>query len=160
MSLPRHKYKLRLAFWLAGFKRAQSATHRLRLPSLAEQYEELDDQQDEAENEMEDLLRETDSIRKQFEELRDELRRKQEGDWEDERQLERIQDQQQQLEERVDDFAEQIESITDQMEENSLVNEETLEMYEELQRVAEEMNSPELMEALRARHWYYRIIPR
>ena len=134
---------------VAGFKTAKSAVHRLRLPSLAERYEELDETQDETQSEMEELLRETETVRKQFEELRDELRRKQESDWEDKRQLERLQEQQQQLENRVEDLADQIDSATEQMEENNLVNEETLEMYQELQRVAEEINSPELMEALR-----------
>lgn len=133
---------------IAGYKSAKSATHRLRLPSLMERYENLDKDQDEAEQNLEDLLEDTESIRKQFQELRDELRRKQEGEWEDQRQLERLQEQQQQLEERVDDLANQMESITNQMEENNLVDEETLEMYQEMQRVAEEINSPELMEAL------------
>ena len=133
----------------AGFKAAQSALHRLRLPSLAERYEELDAEQDATEEEMEDLTRKTEEIRKQFEELRDELRRKQEGDWEDKRQLERLQEQQQSLEERVDDLTDQLESISEQMEEHNLVDDETLEMYQELQRVAEEINSPELMEALK-----------
>ena len=133
----------------AGFKPAKSGIHRLRLPSLAERYDELDEQQDETQDEMEKMMRETDEVRKQFEELRDELRHKQEGDWEDKRQIERLQEQQQQLENRVEDLADQIESATEQMEEHNLVNDETLEMYEELQRVAEEINSPELMEALR-----------
>ena len=132
----------------AGFKTAQSALHRLRLPSLVERYEELDAEQDATEDEMEALKRETEDIRKQFEELRDELRRKQEGDWEDKRQLERLQEQQQNLEERVDDLTDQLESISEQMEEHNLVDDETLEMYQELQRVAEEINSPELMDAL------------
>ena len=133
----------------AGFKSAQSALHRLRLPSLAERYEKLDADQDATEEDMEALTRETEDIRKQFEELRDELRRKQEGDWEDKRQLERLQQQQQNLEERVEDLTDQIESISDQMQEHDLVSDETLEMYQELQRVAEEINSPELMDALR-----------
>ncbi len=133
----------------AGFKPARSATHRLRMPSLAEQYEQIDQQQEQAEGEMEDLLRETDKIREQFKELRDELRRKQEGDWEDKRQLEGLQQQQQNLEERVNDLSSQIESVTEKMQENNLVDEETLQMYQELERVAQEINSPELMEALR-----------
>ena len=133
----------------SGFKPAQSATHRLRLPSLAERYDQIDQEQDQTEDEMEALLRETESVREEFKELRDELRRKPEGDWEDKRQLERIQQQQEQLEERVEDLANQIESVSEQMEEHNLVDEETLEMYQELQRVAEEINSPELMDALR-----------
>ena len=134
---------------VAGFKTARSSTHRLRLPSLAERYTELAEEQEEAEGEMEALLAETESIREQFQELRDELRQKRDADWDDGRQLENLSTQQQELEERIDALAEKIQASTENMEDHGLVSEETLEMFEELQRVTEEINSPELMEALR-----------
>lgn len=134
---------------VAGYKSAKTPPHRLRMPSLAEQYENLSKTQDEAENTLEDLMREADTVKKQFEELRDELRRKPEADWEDQRQVEQLQERQRQMEQRVEDLASQIEEATARMEENNLVSEETLQKFEELQKVAEEINSPELMEALR-----------
>ncbi|NBC15751.1 MAG: hypothetical protein GVY18_00370, partial [Bacteroidetes bacterium] len=134
---------------VAGYKSSRSATQRLRLPSLEERFERLDETQDDAEQQMEDLLQDTDDMKEEFEQLRDELRRKQEGDWEDERQLERLRDQQQQMEERVDQLSRQMEDISRQMQENDLVSPETLEKYEELQRVAEEIQTPELQDALK-----------
>ncbi|WP_456426832.1 DUF4175 family protein [Rhodocaloribacter sp.] len=134
---------------VAGYKSAKTPPHRLRMPSLAEQYENLSKTQDEAENTLEDLMREADTVKKQFEELRDELRRKPEADWEDQRQVEQLQERQRQMEQRVEDLASQIEEATARMEENNLVSEETLQKFEELQKVAEEINSPELMEALK-----------
>ncbi|ARA92449.1 hypothetical protein AWN76_004210 [Rhodothermaceae bacterium RA] len=133
---------------VAGYKAAQSATHRLRLPSLAEQYRELDAAQDEAQQTMEELLQETDQLRDQFQELRDELRRKQQSDWEDERQLEQVQQRQQQIEQRVEELSREMQRLSEQMEENDLVSPETLELYRELQKTVEEINSPELQEAL------------
>ncbi len=133
---------------VAGYKAAQSATHRLRLPSLAEQYRELDAAQDEAQQTMEELLQETDQLRDQFQELRDELRRKQQSDWEDERQLEQVQQRQQQIEQRVEELSREMQRLSEQMEENDLVSPETLELYRELQKTVEEINSPELREAL------------
>src|SRR5690606_29029898 len=53
------------------------------------------------------------------------------------------------IESRVEELTEQIESITATMQEHDMVSEETLEAYRELQRVAAEINSPELQEALR-----------
>ncbi|WP_457651996.1 DUF4175 family protein [Rhodocaloribacter sp.] len=134
---------------VAGYKSAKTPPHRLRMPSLAEQYESLSKTQDEAENTLEDLMREADTVKKQFEELRDELRRKPEADWEDQRQVEQLQERQRQMEQRVEDLTSQIEEATARMEENNLVSEETLQKFEELQKVAEEINSPELMEALK-----------
>ncbi|MEM6648289.1 MAG: DUF4175 family protein, partial [Bacteroidota bacterium] len=133
---------------VSGLKSARTATQRLRLPSLAEQYEQLDEQQDETQEELTDLQDEAQQIRDDFEELRDELRQKQEADWEDERLIEQLKERQQTMEERVDNLSNQVEEMRQQMEENSLVSEETLDMYEDLQRTMEEINSPELQEAL------------
>lgn len=134
---------------VAGFKTARSSTHRLRLPSLAERYAELAEEHEEVEGEMEALLAETESIREQFQELRDELRQKVDSDWDDGRQLESLSAQQQEMEERIDALAEKMQASTETMEDHGLVSEETLQMFAELQRVTEEINSPELMEALR-----------
>ena len=133
---------------VAGYKSSKSATHQLRLPSLAEQYQELEEKEDDAQDEMEQLLQETQQVREQFEELRDELRNKQESDWEDQRQLEQLKEKQAELENRVEELSSSFESMTEQMEENDLVSDETLEMYQEMQQVLEEINTPELMEAL------------
>ncbi|MEM8485290.1 MAG: DUF4175 family protein [Bacteroidota bacterium] len=132
----------------AGYKSAQSAIHQLRLPSLAEQYKELESKEDDAQDEMEELLRETQEVKEQFEELRDELRNKQESDWEDQRQLEQLKEKQAELESKVEELSDSFESMTEQMEENNLASDETMEMYQEMQQVLEEINSPELMEAL------------
>ena len=134
---------------VAGYKSAKTPPHRLRMPSLAEQYENLSETQDQAESTLEDLMREADTVKKQFEELRDELRRKPEADWEDQRQVEQLQERQREMEQRVEELTSQIEKATARMEENDLVSEETLQKFEELQKVAEEINSPELMEAMK-----------
>lgn len=133
---------------VAGFKAGRSPVYVLRFPSLAEQYEALDAEQESAQDELENLLEQSQQVRDEFEELRDELRRKQEADWEDERQLERLSQQQKSVEQRAEDLAEQMENMLDTMAENDLVNEQTMEMYQDLQKVMEEMNAPELMEAL------------
>ncbi len=132
----------------AGYKPSTSATQLLRLPSLAEQYKELDEKEEAAEDNIEEILRDTESIEEQFQELQDELRNKLESDWEDQRQLERIREKQTELESRVDDLNQSFEQMREQMEDNNLVSDETLQLYEEMQQVLEEINSPELMEAL------------
>jgi len=134
---------------VAGYKSVRTPTQRLRLPSLAEKYEQLDAEQDGAEQQMEDMMRETESIREQFDELRNELRRKQDADWEDKRQLEQIQNRQEQLESDVENLSRQMEEMTRQMQEQNLASPETMKMYQELQQVVEEINSPELMDALK-----------
>ncbi len=135
---------------VGGYKRATTSERRLRLPSPAEQYARLEEQQNEAETGIESLLRQSDAVRDEFKELRDDLRAKQKSDWEDQRQAESILQKQQQVEEQVEALSDQVERMADAMQENSLVSEETLQQYRELQKVVEEIASPELREALEA----------
>lgn len=132
----------------AGFKASDTPIQRLRLPSLAEQYERLSEEQDAAESQMEQMIDEARKLDDQFSELRDEVRRKQDADWEDERQLEQIQDHQRRMEEQVEDLTQKMESMNRSAQQNDLLSEETLEMYQEMQNVVEEINSPEMREAL------------
>ena len=134
---------------IGGPKWASTEIFSLRFPSLAEQYQSLDRAEDTAQETLERLLDEAQNVREQFENLRDELRRKPESDFQDERRLEQLRSRQDEMESAVDELSEQIENITDQMSENDLVTEETLDLFRELQQVVDEINSPELMEALR-----------
>lgn len=133
---------------VAGYKSTRTETQRLRLPSLAEKYEALDEQQDGTEQQMRDMMQESESIHEQFDELRNELRRKQDADWEDRRQLEQLKQRQEQLESSAEELSRQMEDVTRRMEESDLADSETVQLYQELQQVVEEINSPELMEAL------------
>ncbi len=134
---------------VSGPKSSRSQVQRLRVPSLAERYEELDRHQDATADELQQLLEEAGDIREDFDQLRDELRGRQEADWQSRRQVESLQQRQEEIEQRVDDLARRMEDATRQMEQNNLLSEETVEMYRELTRVVEEIKSPELMEALK-----------
>lgn len=133
----------------SGPKSARTEEYRLRMPSLTERYEDLDETGTAVEEELEEVNEEADRMREAFEELQEQLRGKPESDWQDERAVERMREQQESLEESVRKIAERIGSMNEEMERNSLVGEETLELFQELQKVAEDINSPELMEALR-----------
>ncbi len=131
-----------------GYKSADSRIYQFVLPSLAEQYREIEEQSSDTEDGLEELLDKTLEVEERFEELRDELRRKPEADWDDARQLEQIEELQTEVEKGLDDVAAEIEDVARRLEESGLLSEETLDTYQELQRAIEEIQSPELMEAL------------
>ena len=133
---------------VAGYKSARTSTHKLRLPSLQEQYEKVNKEQEQTESGLDKALRETQTLEQQFRQLRDELRRKNDAGWEDKRQLEQLRKRQQEIEKQVDEATRRLEEMTRKMEQNKLVNEETLNLYKELQRVMDEVNSPELQKAM------------
>ena len=134
---------------VAGYRSARTQTQRLRLPSLAEKYERLDQTQQGAEEQMQQLEEQSEQARRQFENLRDEVRRKREGDWEDQRQVEQLRQRQQQLQQGAEKLSRQIEKAARQMQEGQLTSPETRRAYEELQQVAREIQSPELEQALK-----------
>jgi len=131
-----------------GPKSGRTATQRLRMPSLTEQYEQLDRTQGEAEEQMDRLRQGSDSMRQNFRRLRDELRRTREADWQDERRIERLQEKQQSLDQGAEKLSKTIEQMHRQMQRNGLSDSETSQQFQELERVVEEMKSPELQEAL------------
>ena len=131
-----------------GPKSGRTATQRLRMPSLTEQYEQLDQTQGEAEEQMDRLRQRSDSMRRDFRQLREELRRTREADWQDERRIERLQEKQQSLNQGAEKLSKTIEQMNRQMQRNGLSDSEMSQQFQELERVVEEMKSPELQEAL------------
>lgn len=134
---------------VSGPKAAFSPELRVTVPSLAERYDALREDQDTTEDELERLSEDAGTLREEFDRLREDLRAKPEADWQDRRAAERLEERRQELEESVESVAEAIEESVREMEENRLVSEETLELFRELQEVAREISSPELAEALR-----------
>jgi len=131
-----------------GPKTGRTATQRLRMPSLSEEYEELDRTQREAGNQMRQLRERADSVQQQFRQLRRELRRTRKADWQDRRQLDRIQQKQKSVEQGVEKLSKQMQQMNRQMQQSGLSSPETTQKFEELQRVIKEINSPDLKKAL------------
>ena len=132
----------------AGYKAAQTPPRYLRMPSLAERYESLREEQEGIESRLLDIMDEAEQLDEQFDKLRDEVRNKQRADWQEQRQLEQIEQRHERMEEQVNDLAEQVESMNRAAERNNLLSEETLSLYREMQQVVEEIDSPELREAM------------
>ncbi|MDA0874857.1 MAG: chromosome partitioning protein ParA, partial [Bacteroidetes bacterium] len=133
---------------VSGAKSAQSRIYQLRLPSLAERFERLDEAEDDTEKSIEELLDEAREAREQFDELKEELLEDPEAGFHEERLLEQLQEKQDNLEESVNAVSRKMEELAQQMQDNDMVSEQTMEMFEQLQQVVEEVRTPELMDAL------------
>ena len=133
---------------VTGPKSGRTATQRLRVPSVTEQYEQLDETQGAAEEQMNRLRQRSDSVRQQFGQLREELRRTREADWQDRRQLERIQQKQRSLDQGAEKLSKTVEQMNRRMQRNGLSGSEMSQQFRELKRVVDEMKSPELQQAL------------
>jgi hypothetical protein len=133
---------------VARYKEARSNVHRLRVPTAAERFQEMERRQDEATTAMDNLMQDSRNIRRQFDELRDAVRRRQQGEWEDQRQAQSIENRQENLEQRIEDLASTVDEISRELARNEMVSPETIERYQELRRVIEEINDPALRQAM------------
>ncbi len=131
-----------------GPKSGRTRTQRLRMPSLSDQYEQLERAEDTARQQLDALQQRADSTRQQFEQLRRELRRSREADWQDRRQLDQLQQQQASTQKEAEALARTMSEMTRQMQQNELSSPQTAQQFQELKRVAEEMSSPQLQKAL------------
>lgn len=131
-----------------GPKSGRTATQRLRMPSLSEQYEALDTTQTQTRRQMDRLRQRSDSVRQQFQQMRRELRRTREADWQDRRRLQRLQQKQQSMEQGVQKLSEKVQEMNRQMQNNDLSSPETARQFQELERVVKDIDSPELRKAL------------
>ncbi|MFB6249544.1 MAG: DUF4175 family protein, partial [Salinibacter sp.] len=134
---------------VTGPRSGRTATQRLRMPSVSEQYEQLDQTQGKAEEQMNRLRQRSDSVRRQLDRLRKELRRTREADWQDRRTLKQIQQKQKSLDQGAEKLSKTVEQMNRQMQRNGLSGSKMTQKFQELKRVVDEMKSPELQKALK-----------
>ena len=126
---------------------ARTQTLMVRLPSLEEVSREADISQQKIAKELETVKKETEQIRKNIEQVERELRKKtreQELDWREKRQIEDILQKQNQLQEKMQELSEQVEQTAQQLQQNNMLSPETMQKYQELQKLMQEVRSPKL----------------
>ena len=131
-----------------GPKSGRTRTQRLRMPSLSDQYQNLDKTGDEARQQLDTLQQRADATRKEFQQLRRELRRSREADWQDRRQLEQLQEKQAAARKEAEALSRTMDKMTQQMQKNELSSPQTAQQFQKLKRVAQEMSSPQMQKAL------------
>ena len=134
---------------VGGPKKAKTTTMIVRMPSLDEVFANADKTQNEAQNEIKELVKEAESVRKEAEQLQREMQKQeskqqQEVSWSDKKKAEDLLKRQQELEQKMDNVAKRLDQMTENLRENKAISPETLQKYQELQKLMREVKSPEL----------------
>jgi hypothetical protein len=133
---------------VTGPKTSRTQTYILRLPSLTEILERSDEQLSEQLEETEDIVAESKKLKEELKEIQRELKKENELSWERKQQLQdKVQMQKEQLE-KMEALQQKLEETINQLEEQDVLSPETLEKYAELQKMMEELATPEMLEAL------------
>ena len=133
---------------VSGPKSARSKIYRIRFPSIYEIYQEVAQTHEETFESMQSVYERTKELHERFETLMQEMKKDPELKWEERKEIEEAMDTQKMMQEELEELNQQLENMIDKMEKNDLVSMETLEKYQQLQELFQEIKSPELEQAM------------
>lgn len=132
---------------ISGPKTARTQTLTVRLPSLEEVAQEADVAQTQVVEELQKLKKEVEEVQKKVDELERDLRKKtkeQELDWKQKKQLEDIIQKHNEAEKQMSELSDKLEETVQELGKNKMLSAETMEKYKELQKLMQEVRSPQL----------------
>lgn len=135
---------------VSGPKSARSEVYTLRLPSLDEVFADLDKGHDVSLESMREALKDAQEARKQMDELVQQMKKTpQKMDWQDQKKAEDAVRKYEEVQKKIEEINKTVDKMVEQMQKNEVISKETLEKYQELQQLMEQMNSPEFAEAMK-----------
>ncbi len=134
---------------ISGPKSSKSRTYSARFPTLEEIYAEVESDQEETYGNIEGLYEKSKELKETVDKLVQEMKQNPELKWEEKKQIEDILENQKQLEKTLEDVQQQLEQMVERMEKNNLLSLETLQKYNELQNLLNEVMTDELRKALK-----------
>jgi hypothetical protein len=135
---------------VSGPKSGKSEVYTLRLPSLEEVFADAEKSHEMSLEGMKESLEQAREARRDLEELQQEMRKDpQKTSWEQQKKAEQMARQYQEIQKKLDDVTSTVDRMVQEMQENQVLSRETLEKYQELQQLMQELNVPEFAEALK-----------
>lgn len=131
-----------------GPKIFQSRVFTIRLPSLLEMLEQTDKNQEERLEDVKDIVQNSKELKKKLEELRRELKKGSRMNWEQKQEAKEQLNKQQKALDRLSELNKELENTIQKLDRNKLLSPETLEKYFELQKMIQELATPELKAAM------------
>jgi hypothetical protein len=132
-----------------GPKFARSKSYVLRLPSFEEILNESHQKLAEEIERTEDVAKESKELLETLKEINRELKRERDLTWEQKKQLQEQLKQQESSVKKMEEIQKNLEEIVNELEEKKVLNPGTLEKYFELQKMFQEMATPEMLEAMK-----------
>ncbi|MBN1479843.1 hypothetical protein EH223_18210 [candidate division KSB1 bacterium] len=134
---------------ISGPKSARSTVYRARFPSLYEMYEEMANDQDEVTTSFEETLEKTRALQNKLDDLTLEMKRTIEMDWQQKQEIDEAVQQQRDIEQQIEQMTQQLDEMIEKMEKNDLFTAETIEKFQEIQQLYQDLMTPELEDTMR-----------
>lgn len=134
---------------VSGPKSARSDIRRLRFPSLEEILAEVGKQQDAQIDKMEDISKSSDEMAKELDEIHRDMLKDKKLDWKEQEKLKQLSEKQEQIQQELRDMKDDLQKMAERMQQNDILSQETLEKYQELQKLMGELDNKEFNDAMK-----------
>ena len=131
-----------------GGKTARTPLFTVRFPTLSDRLDAFEAERDTASQALDQLKEDAEESGERLQRLRDDLRESLDPDWEDRRQVEELLREQSDLQRQAQELQQQMDRLSQELQNSDLVDEETQRQFDQMRRVMEELDSPELRDAL------------
>jgi hypothetical protein len=134
-----------------GPKSSRSQIYTVRLPSMDEVFAKADKTQQKAIDDLKKTMDAAEDVQKSMENLQREMRQQnnEKLDWQQKKKLEDLMKRQEKMTEDVRQVSEQLEKLNEDMQKQNVVSEETMKKYQELQQLFQQVDAPQLREAMK-----------
>jgi uncharacterized protein DUF4175 len=132
-----------------GPKSAKSKIFQLRVPTMEELFNDAEVVQEDAQMDLEETLKEAEKLKEDMKNLSNELKKDdKEITWDEKKKIEETAERFEKLQNQIDEAQKKIEEAKKNLDDNNLLSKETLEKYNELQKLMDNMNSEEMKKAI------------
>jgi hypothetical protein len=141
---------------ISGPKTARTSEFSIRYPSVEEIFKRADAQSDKAVENLKDIKQDAEELKKKVDEAIEEMRpaktsdiAKKQQEFTSKKDAEQIMKRQEELNNRLADVKKDLEEMTKQLDQQKAISPETMQKYQELQKLFEEIKTPELDMAMK-----------
>jgi hypothetical protein len=135
---------------VGGPKSGRSESFILRLPSIEEVFAEADKGHEATQSDLAQALQQAQDARKDLDDLARQMKNQQQKPtWDEQKKAEELTKRYQEIQKKVDDVQHMVGKMLEELQKNRVLSPETLQKYQEMQQLMEQMNSPEFAEAMK-----------
>jgi hypothetical protein len=135
---------------ISGPKQGVSEVYFLRLPSLEEVFADVVKDHETGRETLTEAMRQAEEARKELEDLSRDLKKPQQRmSWDEQKKAEELVRKYDEIRKNMEEVQRTVDKMMASMQNNKMLSRETMQKYEELQQLMEQMNTPEFAEAMK-----------
>lgn len=131
-----------------GYKTGQSREMTIRFPSTTAYMDELNSKEDSVSQSLDEVSESADQMEESYDQFKRNLRQNPETNYKQKQQLDDIKKKKDKADKQLVDLNKKFDEIRKEIEKNDALSPETMKSYQELQKLMEQIDDPELSKAL------------